>query len=259
MTGDESLGMRGRGTREDPFVLPACSNDEAIFAVLRRLRDWEKAVGCSWKVLEWAHAEEGNPALHRVRFLRRQFAETEVHTDRMAFYYDFGAVSGQEVPPHSPLICPPGQPICFPNDLAWLHFDRMMRNSAEGEPMDYSLFYSGERGVATIYIYGTCDPDDQAAIEAEADKVIGMARSAYEGAETPWPRQDYDSVTGQFFLIDGRVSFAGVAARGGKFVKLRLTMKDEDEQSRDMLRDFLDELIWALDGRAVAWVPKTAD
>src|SRR5690606_32199411 len=66
------------GRRDDPIVIPSCSNESAILTVLRTLKSWEHNHGFSFDILTWAETSEIGPRIHQVRFQRRKFTETEI-------------------------------------------------------------------------------------------------------------------------------------------------------------------------------------
>lgn len=238
------------GSRANPIALHSCSNEIATLTVLKTLRSWEKEHGNSIRFLDWEAADENEPDIHRVRFQRQRFTKTEIQTDRVSFYFDFSAVEGITIPSLSPTIWSYGEAIAFPHDLGWLHFDNQVQNSQDSEPLNVSLFYSCPEGNAAIYIYGSCVPDDMQAIVDEAEKALVAVQAVKQEAETPWPFDHYGSQYGRFLLIGNQISFLGISAKGGKFIKVRLTFNDEDKQHREMLGDCMSAISRAIEGAA---------
>ncbi len=237
----------GNGQRDDPFVLPRCTSEQGVLDRLRAFRDTEASRGHDWMLLEWANQ---SPGLERVSILRRVFTEDQVITDRVAFYFDVSAVEGPS-PPHLPIVWRASvSGLCLPQDLAWLHFDTSMNNAGPGGPEDVSLFYSGCIGRAALYVYGQCDPADDAAVEREAARAFVMARGLLAGSEAPWPAMPEAPFHGRYLLHGEEISYIGVAAVGGQFVKLRLTVRDADEHCRRMLADCIGSVRRALLGGA---------
>jgi hypothetical protein len=251
------LGQRdGRfGQRDDPCVLPSVSSELAVLAVLRNLAQWEGRIGSSWRVAGWDLATEVGGNIHRVRIDRRFFTEAQVIPYSVAFYFDFSAVENSEPPPFSPLVCRFGSLLGFPQDLAWLHFQRVIVNTQAGEAFDVTLQYKGARGYAGIYIYGQCEPGDAGAVERQGRATIATALelAAKQSPTAPWPPGWRAAFYGQSFLVGDSLSFAGVAERGGKFIKLRLTMKDEDLQSREMNGECMGAISSSLDRKLATW------
>lgn len=252
--GADHMSMVGRGRRDDPFILAACDNRDSVFGRLRAWRRMEGGIGASWKIVDWATVDAGPGHIERVQLLRRQFTEKEVQTDEMAFFYDVSAVPSATPPSCSPIVWTDGGVIQLPHDLAWMHFDSAASNSRVG-PMDVSLFYSSPFGKASIYVYGGCDDGDELRIRAEAERAIEGANAANPDAVTPWEPTSVGPLYGQFLQMPEELSFAGVTSRGGKFIKLRITVTDGEQILREMLNECLYAICLAIDGRAVSWTP----
>ena len=244
---------RGSGRRDDPFVLPVRSNSAAILGVLDALKRWEGGFGNCWRVLDWRKADDDDPRRQTVRILRRRFLPGEVTTDRMAFHLDFSKVHLPEVPAHSPVMWEGHRGLGFPNDLAWMHLDRITYNSATGAPLDVTLAYSSPVGQAALYIYGACATDDGRAVVREAEEAFACAVGLHNSAETPWPFDSYGPQHGRFFRIEERSSYVGVCARAGKLVKVRLTFADKSALHREMLSKCLDSIFSAIEGKVTSW------
>jgi hypothetical protein len=222
---------QGSGRRDDPFVLPRCTSEEGVLERLRAFRDIEKSHGNDWQLLELTG---DGPGRECVRIQRRVFTEDQVITDRIAFHFDVSAVEGPS-PPHEPFVWRSSvSGLRIPNDFAWLHFDTAIDNTGPGEPEDISVFYSGCIGRATLYVYGRCDPADDAAVEHEAASAFDMARGFLAGSKAPWPARQEPPFHGRFLIHGDDISYVGVAAVGGQFVKLRLTLRDVDDHCRRM-------------------------
>jgi len=234
---------RGSGRRADPFVMPAGAAEEVALNRLHAIRDVEKSLGNDWRLLEWTSEGPGHEC---IRFLRRVFTEDQVITDRIAFHFDVSAVEGPS-PPLEPLVwCSGVSGLCLPNDFAWLHFDTAIDKAGPGEPEDISLFYSGCIGKATLYVYGECDPADDAAVEREAAGAFDMARGFLAGSKAPWPARQEPPFHGRHLIHGDDISYVGVAAVGGQFVKLRLTLRDADEHCRRMGAEIIGSVRGAL-------------
>lgn len=251
----DTMAITGLGTRDAPYILPACENLEGIFARLRWLRRMEAGINASWKVLDWGVPRDFPVGHEKVRFRRRVFTDSEVLSDTMAFYFDVSSVANAKPPSHSPIVWSDQESIEFPHDLAWLHFDDLKVNAAQGTPLDVSLFYSSVFGKASIYVYGSCDDGDEQRIRAEAEKAIEGAKTANPDATTPWEPASVGPLYGQFLLMPKDLSFAGVTSRGGKFIKLRITVTDGEQVLREMLNECLHAICLAIDGRAISWAP----
>jgi hypothetical protein len=254
--GTDSLLFTGTGRRADPIKLPVCSSDESIFARLRYWRAMESGIGASWKIKCWEELPADQGSGERVVVVRRTFTETQVLTDDIGFHFDVSSVDAPRVPTQSPTVWTDGESISFPHDLAWLHFDGHEDNSDAG-PLDVSLFYSGEFGKAGVYVYGECAENDEGGLQLEAARVVETAMAANPGAELPWPLANVGQMLGQFLLLPGRISFAGVTERGGRFIKLRLTTDYTEEVHQEMLNDCLHAVIRAIDHQNASWVPIT--
>lgn len=237
---------QGSGRRDDPFVLPRCTSEDGALERLRAIRDVEKSQGNDWRLLEWTSEGHGHEC---IRFLRRVFTVDQVITDRIALHFDVSAVEGPS-PPHEPFVWRSSMSdLRLPNDFAWLHFDTATNNAGPGEPEDVSLFYSGCIGKATLYVYGECDPADDAALQREAAGAFEMVRGVLAGSEAPWPASHEPPFHGRHLIHGDDISYVGVAAVGGQFVKLRLTLRDVDEHCRRMGAEIIGSVRGALPTR----------
>src|SRR5690606_1486208 len=69
------------GRRDDPIVIPSCSNEGAILMVLKTLKSWEHDHGLSFDTLTCDEAGGIGPGIHQVRFRRRKFTENLAGAD----------------------------------------------------------------------------------------------------------------------------------------------------------------------------------
>ncbi len=275
----DTLVMTGQGRRADPYVLPPCTNLVGIFARLRFISRMERGCETSWRVLDWSVAPDLPGTIEKFRIIRREFTETQVLDTRLAFYFDVSAVrdapsgqiqsearprasdssgpapTGAQAPKYTPTVWSDGGKIEFPHDFAWLHFDNCINNASPGEPLNVSLFYSGTMGKAVIYVYGSYLGNEEEALKQEAAKVISVAKDFFPDADSPWPPSQQGPLFGQYWRSGEVLTYAGVAARGGRFIKVRLTMEDQVEQCREMNKECLELIAAAIDGGVSSWRP----
>ena len=250
------MNMDGIGQRSAPFILPACSNREGVFGRLRHLHHWESGSGSDWRLIDWG-VSEPDGGLEKIRFTRRRFTDDQVITDRVAFYYDVSAVEGAKPPICSPVVwrSEDGE-VSFFQDLNWLHFDRLEDNAPEGGPMDVSLFYSALIGQAKIDMYGACDKGDTEAVKREATAAFDLARQLAPGSKAPWDAKQDGKLWGRYLLAGSDIVYVAVTSDAGRFIKVSMTFRDTEAQSREMLGESLKAINDALAGGARSWRPE---
>ena len=251
----EEIKITGQGSRENPFLLLSCPNEVATLAILRNIQRWERGIRASWKIIDWAEDVEEILGLHRVRFSRRLFSDDEVVTERVAFYFDLSRNPDVRSAKFSPIIFSSNRGFNLPHDLAWLHLSSVSDKTECDGPFDITAIYSGMKGSGAIQVYGTSDQNDQRSILDEFDKAMAISMQLAPQAQKPWPIQQFGPMTGQFFISGSGTTFIGVAAMLGKLVKVGLTMRDEDEQSREMISDTMKSIDTMLSGHQQSWCP----
>lgn len=241
----------GSGTRASPFVLPADIGPRSVLSRLGLFHQSERAMGAEWRVLDWGRHDAG-ASIERVRLVRRTFTGSTVTTERIAFYFDVSFVQEAEPPPQSPIIWHNGRDLWLPHDLEWLHFDRREVNS-DRPVFDGSFYYSSATSTAIVYVYGQVLVGDTEALKREAASVTQAVSLLTPGATDPWGTRTVGPLMGSYFLVGDDITFAGVALRGGKFVKVRLTSPDKSTDSRMVMADCLNELGAVLVGDPDDW------
>lgn len=61
VTAANAVSIRGTGRRDDPYVVPPCSNEVAIFAILGSIKRWERWASFSHYITEWRVADDVRP------------------------------------------------------------------------------------------------------------------------------------------------------------------------------------------------------
>jgi len=115
------------------------------------------------------------------------------------------------------------------------------------------LAYNAPKGSATIYVYGTCAPDDAAATAAEAERAAAIAISMSPDAKTPWPFGQRGPFYGRFFLAGDTIGFSGVSAKGGRFIKVRFTFDYHLSGDPEMAGHCLHAICNAIEGQQTSW------
>lgn len=231
--GIDVLVERGSGRQDDPFVIEPCCAADATRTQLDLLRGLGRGRRELWRLLTAETARDIGPAMQRLRIETVSFTENEIISETRALYFDVSRVDG--TPDASlPLIewADPRTTFSAVSQIEWLHFDRAITNSQEGDALDVALQYSAIGAKATIYVFGSAVTPSQefplAELRAkELEKVCWGVGNQYTQATAPWPAQVVEPFAFQHFLIGEDMSIAGVAVLGSHLLKLRLTYFDD--------------------------------
>jgi hypothetical protein len=236
----------GNGLQADPFVIEACSVDEATQTQLDLMRGLGMGRNELWRILDAELLRGGNAPIQRLRIETVTFTPDQVITESRAYHFDLSSVKGLPTPESPrPAWSYPTSRFAADHQIGWLHFVKAVDNRPDDGRFDFSLVYSGRGAKATLYVYepelpSTSLPGASRAL-LELQSVCEQVKQLQPAAETPWPIATAEPFLLQHFLIGDDLSIAGVCDLGAHFLKLRLTFTD-DPKMRELMGFSISEL-----------------
>jgi hypothetical protein len=231
--------VSGDGSRASPWHIPEVDPKTAAVHAMRLLTAFGRGQQVLWRVLGTEPVEESD-SVQRVVIERVRFEETEVITEKAAYYFQYEPAASGVVLITALGCTQPEASLSLPHQIGWLHY----QGNSTSMPPDlagagYAAAYGAPGIKATIFVYpGTSPAMDNPITMAEVEEEFRIADAALTqgggftsaGEETRNPKKSavLQWIWKMYFGKDG-VSFLMITAIGNRFVKTRITSHSDRE------------------------------